>query len=159
MKMIWIVGVAVSLAKVCDPWSPDLHKAGKALIAVPAILLLASLLIWSLGAAPAAAQSGGDYDLTWSTVDGGGKYSAGDGYWLGGAAGQSDAGRLTGGTALDDFELTGGFWRIKAEHPTAVNLVALSVRLNRSPWAALAALALAVTGLAILRWRFRPGRF
>lgn len=55
----------------------------------------------------ALAQSGGDYDLTWSTVDGGGAtFSTGENYTLGGAIGQPDAGVLTGG----DYALTGGFW-------------------------------------------------
>ena len=55
----------------------------------------------------ALAQSGGDYDLTWSTVDGGGDtFSTGGDYTLGGTIGQPDAGELTGG----DYALTGGFW-------------------------------------------------
>ena len=61
-------------------------------------LLLASVTL---------AQSGGGYDLTWSTVDGGGGASStGGGYSLGGMAGQPDAGLLTGGT----YTLAGGFW-------------------------------------------------
>ena len=54
----------------------------------------------------ALAQSGGDYDLTWSTVDGGGATCSGGDYSLGGTAGQPDAGLLTGG----DYALLGGFW-------------------------------------------------
>lgn len=55
----------------------------------------------------ALAQSGGGYDLTWNTVDGGGyAWSTGGGYALGGTVGQPDAGALTGG----GYTLTGGFW-------------------------------------------------
>jgi len=67
-------------------------------------------------AAPAVlAQSGGGYDLSWSTVDGGGETfpgqsartgSTGGSYTLGGTAGQPDAGLLTGG----GYTLGGGFW-------------------------------------------------
>jgi hypothetical protein len=69
-----------------------------------------------LGSIPSVlAQSGGDssiaisaaYDLSWSTVDGGGyTFSAGGEYSLGGTVGQPDAGLLTGG----DYTLGGGFW-------------------------------------------------
>ena len=71
-----------------------------------ASLLLPVSLIFGL-AAPALAQSGGDYDLTWSTVDGGGwTFSSGGAYSLGGTVGQPDAGVLEGG----DYTLVGGFW-------------------------------------------------
>jgi hypothetical protein len=54
------------------------------------------------------AQSGGGYDLSWNTVDGGGvTFSVGGGYELGGTAGQPDAGVLSGG----GYTLGGGFWR------------------------------------------------
>jgi len=67
--------------------------------------LLAVLL--SLPASVALAQSGGGYDLTWSTIDGGGyTFSTGSGYALGGTAGQADAGVLSGG----GYTLAGGFW-------------------------------------------------
>lgn len=47
------------------------------------------------------------YDLTWNTVDGGGgTFSHGGGYGLGGTAGQPDAGVLAGG----GYSLSGGFW-------------------------------------------------
>jgi hypothetical protein len=101
------------------------------------------------GAAPAAAQSGEGYDLEWSTVDDGGKYSAGEGYWLGGAVGQPDAGTMSG----EDFELNGGFWRIKGEHPSAVDLIELAGRPQAAPWAALAVLAAAAASLAAMRSR------
>jgi hypothetical protein len=53
-----------------------------------------------------AAQGGGGYDLTWSTIDGGGGDSSGGGYTLVGAIGQPDAGVLIGG----GYTLNGGFW-------------------------------------------------
>jgi hypothetical protein len=60
-----------------------------------------------LTAVPVLAQSGGTYDLSWSTVDGGGyTFSTGGAYSLGGTAGQPDAGLLSGG----GYTLAGGFW-------------------------------------------------
>ncbi len=60
------------------------------------------------GLARAHAQSGGGYDLTWSTIDGGGMmYATGAVYTLGGTIGQPDAGAtLSGG----GYTLVGGFW-------------------------------------------------
>ncbi|MEK6674799.1 MAG: hypothetical protein AABZ47_03995 [Planctomycetota bacterium] len=56
---------------------------------------------------PLSAQTGGGYDLTWSTIDGGGEtFSTGSGYELGGTIGQADA----GGMANGGYSLTGGFW-------------------------------------------------
>jgi len=63
-------------------------------------------LVVLLAAVPALAQSGDGYDLTWSSVDGGGARSQGGGYTLDGSAGQPDAGLLAGG----DYILAGGFW-------------------------------------------------
>jgi hypothetical protein len=70
-------------------------------------------LVWLLLALPvllpalALAQTGGGYDLTWSTIDGGGyTFSTGGSYSLGGTVGQPDAGGLTGG----GYTLGGGFW-------------------------------------------------
>ena len=68
-------------------------------LALAAFLLLASV---------ALAQSGGGYDLSWNTVDGGGyTFSAGGDYTLGSTIGQPDAGELSGG----GYVLGGGFWR------------------------------------------------
>lgn len=73
-------------------------RTGMALGALLALLLLASV---------ALAQEGGPYDLSWSTVDGGGyTFSSGGAYELGGTIGQPDAGCMEGGTYL----LCGGFW-------------------------------------------------
>ncbi len=53
------------------------------------------------------AQSGGGYDLTWNTMDGGGAtFSTGGTYSLGGTIGQFDARKIIGGT----YTLNGGFW-------------------------------------------------
>ena len=74
-------------------------------ITLVAFLLLAQVALGS--AAPALAQSGGPYDLTWSTIDGGGgMFSAGGSFTLGGTIGQPDAGPLAGGS----YTLLGGFW-------------------------------------------------
>ena len=69
-----------------------------------AIVLVSLVCLWL--AATALAQSGGGYDLTWSTVDGGGGESSGGGYTVAGTAGQPDANTLTGG----GYTLKGGFW-------------------------------------------------
>jgi hypothetical protein len=72
-----------------------------------AILVLLTLTALLLLASVALAQSGGGYDLSWSTVDGGGAtWSEGGGYSLGGTIGQPDAGVLSGG----GYTLAGGFW-------------------------------------------------
>ena len=69
-----------------------------------AIALLGALLALS---GLALAQTGGPYDLTWNTVEGGGAtFSTGGSYALGGTAGQADAGAHTGG----DYAQQGGFW-------------------------------------------------
>ena len=77
-------------------------RATKRLAAV--LLLVLPMLALSTSA---LAQSGGPYDLTWSTVDGGGEmFSTGGAYTLGGTIGQPDAGLLADG----DYTLAGGFW-------------------------------------------------
>lgn len=54
----------------------------------------------------AFAMSGGDYDLSWSTIDGGGGTSTGGRYIVSGTISQPDAGEMAGG----QYELLGGFW-------------------------------------------------
>jgi hypothetical protein len=72
-------------------------------IALATLALLALLLLTSV----ALAQEGGPYDLSWSTVDGGGyTFSVGGDYELAGTVGQHDAGSMSGG----DYLLCGGFW-------------------------------------------------
>jgi hypothetical protein len=73
------------------------------------ILLSLSLLVAGLvmSGDNTLAQSGGGYDLSWSTVDNGGTmFSTGGGYSLGGTIGQLDAGALSG----EGYALTGGVW-------------------------------------------------
>ncbi len=72
------------------------------------VLALLALLLTSMLNHPAAAsQAGGEYDLTWYTIDAGGAtFSAGGDYSLGGTIGQADAGASSGG----DYSLAGGFW-------------------------------------------------
>ena len=70
----------------------------------PVWLLLALLVLFP---ALALAQTGGGYDLAWSTMDGGGyTFSTGGSYSLVGTVGQADAGALSGG----GYTLGGGFW-------------------------------------------------
>jgi hypothetical protein len=64
------------------------------------------ILIVVLGSSMAQGQTGGPYDLSWSTIDGGGNSMSGGTYELNGTTGQPDAGELQGGT----YRLGGGFW-------------------------------------------------
>ena len=71
-----------------------------------ALCLVALFLLTSIPGA--LAQSAGQYDLTWNTVDGGGvTYLAAGAYTLSGTAGQPDAAVWSGG----EYTLAGGFWR------------------------------------------------
>jgi hypothetical protein len=70
---------------------------------VKALLILGVLLVV---VSVALAQTGGGYDLTWWTVDGGGSTLAGGSYTLRGTAGQPDAATWQG----DTYTLSGGFW-------------------------------------------------
>lgn len=63
------------------------------------------LALLSLLASLALAQ-GGEYELSWWTVDGGGGTSSGGPYSLSGTIGQPDAGEYAGGR----YTLLGGFW-------------------------------------------------
>jgi hypothetical protein len=74
----------------------------KKLILLIGLVALMMVLATSL----VLAQAGGVFDLTWSTIDGGGGSSSGGGYALNGTIGQADAGSLSGG----NFTLNGGFW-------------------------------------------------
>jgi len=66
--------------------------------------MVGALAFYSLAA---GAQSGGPYDLTWHTIDGGGAtFSSGGAYRAGGTIGQHDAGQLSG----HPYVLAGGFW-------------------------------------------------
>lgn len=78
-------------------------KRGAIFTTVLLVLLLARI---------APAQTGGDvssgtsYDVTWSSIDGGGGMSSDGIYTLNGSIGQPDAGTLAG----TGYTLTGGFW-------------------------------------------------
>jgi hypothetical protein len=77
------------------------------MLLVIVILALASLTSAQDLSNLARAQSGGGYELTWSTSDGGGGASSGGIYTLNGTIGQPDAGAaLSGG----GYTLVGGFW-------------------------------------------------
>lgn len=101
---------------------------------IPIGLLLALLLV-----GVAAAQSGGPYDLGWSTLDdGGGMFSTGGSYVLGGSIAQHDAsGPLSGGV----YAVTGGFWPGILASPRAVTDLRGSIKsgLLRLDWTAMTA--------------------
>jgi hypothetical protein len=83
--------------------SPGSPARGFALIS--AALIGAFAITFVSGGGP----SGGGYDLSWNTFDGGGGTSTGGSFSLTGTIGQHDAGPsggMTGGT----YSLTGGFW-------------------------------------------------
>lgn len=69
-------------------------------------LRLSAVMIVLLYVSLALGQSGGDYILDWSTIDGGGGTSSGGQYRLTGTIGQPDAAYSAGG----NYELLGGFW-------------------------------------------------
>lgn len=71
------------------------------------VLSVVILLCWFLFLqSTALAQTGGTYDLSWSTIDAGGGTSTGGPYTLTATIGQPDAGDISGG----DYALSGGFW-------------------------------------------------
>ena len=76
-------------------------------------ILIALAPLWC--GATAFGQSGGGFDLSWSSIDGGGGTSTGGVYAVSGTIGQPDAGTLTGGS----YELVGGFWGVVAAIQTA----------------------------------------
>jgi hypothetical protein len=87
-------------------------------------------------ALPCAAQTSARFDLSWSTIDGGGGTSTGGVFQLSGTIGQPDAANSAGG----NFALTGGFWGIALPvqqdgAPTLriVNLLSGNVHLSWSP--------------------------
>ncbi|MCI0399326.1 MAG: hypothetical protein L0332_09460 [Chloroflexi bacterium] len=69
--------------------------------------LVLVFLLAAVVSLPILAQSGGGFDLSWNSLDGGGAtFSSGGGYSLGGTIGQADAGPAGGGA----YTLEGGFW-------------------------------------------------
>lgn len=81
-------------------------------------MVFALLLLFLATAVLISAQTGGNFDLSWSTVDGGGGSSTGGAYALSGTIGQPDAGNLAGG----DFTLNGGFWQCTTAVVTAPSI-------------------------------------
>lgn len=102
--------------------------------ALPIALVLGLLLT-----GVASAQGGGPYDLSWSTMDGGGgMLSAGGSYGLSGTIAQPDAsGPLIGGA----YTVTGGFWPGILASPRAVTDLRGSIEsgLLRLDWTAVTA--------------------
>ncbi len=71
------------------------------------LLIAGATMILDLSALPAAAQSGSNFQITKSTIDGGGALrSTGGNFTLSGTVGQPDAAVVVGG----NFSLQGGFW-------------------------------------------------
>jgi hypothetical protein len=72
------------------------------------LLILAALALWL---SPARAQTGGIYELSWLTIDGGGATlgsgaASGRAYQTQATIGQPDPGQASGG----GYVLKGGFW-------------------------------------------------
>lgn len=83
--------------------------------------LWALLPLLLLVPALALAQSGGPYDLSWSSIDGGGHtFSTGAAFELGGTTGQADAGALSGGS----YAFSSGFWLCVTAAVAAAELAA-----------------------------------
>ncbi len=116
-------------------------------------LTLSALLIavlFSFLASVVLAQSGGGYDLSWSTIDSGGHtFSTGSSYSLGGSIGQPDSSMLTGGS----YGLSGGFWGIDNVGPTAVTLQRFAA--SQPLGFALPALLLLIAVMGLAGWRRR----
>ena len=70
------------------------------------IVAILIILVVSTVAGIAFASSGGDYEISWWTIDGGGGTSSGGGYEISGTIGQPEAGVMAGGS----YVLSGGFW-------------------------------------------------
>jgi hypothetical protein len=89
-------------------------------------LLCATALLVLAVVPQALSQTGGVYDLTWHTNDGGGSTSAAGGaYSLGGTIGQPDAGASNGGA----YALSSGFWG--ATNVTAPAALQLATAVSR----------------------------
>lgn len=84
------------------------------------VLALAGAIVFCAGAS-AHAQSGGGYEITSYSIDGGGGASTGGGYTLTGTIGQPDTGVSSGG----EFVLSAGFW--PGNFGCVVNLTDLTV--------------------------------
>ena len=71
------------------------------------VFILAIMLAGISSVKSTLAQTGGGYDLSWSTVDNGGGTIGGGGYSLISTVGQPDVGNALAGGG---YTLTGGFW-------------------------------------------------
>jgi len=80
------------------------------------------------------AQSSGRFDLSWSTIDGGGGTSSGGQFAITGTTGQPDAGTLSGG----NFKVEAGFWS--------------AVTVQQLPGAPILKIKLINGGMAVLSW-------
>jgi hypothetical protein len=91
------------------------RKRGQAAMKRSGIWMLTAALL-TLGAFGAAwASTGGSYELSWFTVEGGGGESSQGRYALTGCVGQCDAGTSIGGR----YKVYGGFLPVTAELDTA----------------------------------------
>jgi hypothetical protein len=68
--------------------------------------LLLSLILTATTSVAALAQSGGNFDLGWFAIGGGGGASAGGPYAFAATAGQPGTDRVTGGA----YTLSSGYW-------------------------------------------------
>lgn len=97
-------------------------------------------VVFALLCSSAAAQSGGDFEITRSVVAGGGGDSAGGTFGVSGTKGQPKAGAtLTGGA----FSLTGGFWHPEFG-PTAA-LVSVTGRVSTAGGAGIRNITVTIT--------------
>src|SRR5213080_4072987 len=99
-------------------------------------IIFKSTILYALLCLPvqSQAQSAGRFDLTWSTIDGGGGTSSGGQFTTSGTAGQQDAGTLSGG----NFKVEGGFWS--------------AVTVQQLPGAPILKIKLINGGMAVLSW-------
>jgi hypothetical protein len=98
-------------------------------LAIGAVSTAAALFV-----ASSHAQSGGPFELSWSTIDSGGGRSTGGQFALSGTIGQPDAGALSGG----QFKLEGGFWS--------------GVTIQQIPGAPMLKIKLLGNGQALISW-------
>ena len=85
--------------------------------AVLLALLLARIAPAQMGDAPSSPSTG--YDLSWSSIDGGGGMSSDGSYTLNGSIGQPDAGALSG----SGYTLNGGFWGVATQYRLYLPLI------------------------------------
>lgn len=73
--------------------------------------IVTTVLFMVLAAGSVLAQTGGLYNLTWSSIDGGGGESSGGDFTLRGTVGQPEANEVLSGGV---YNLVGGFWKLPA---------------------------------------------